>query len=182
MGARKRKLTDEDRRAVAKVRELWADFQKKNPGVSQEAAAARAGMSQSAFSQFLMGRVPMRVTPVIKFARLFGVEPSSIRDDLVNLPYAIGTKATQLEVREPAPLLLPAGALEIAKVFSKLSPQTQEMFRELLFMYSAVDKFYPWLRRGRPKGESYSSYERRLEQNMTAMIELAATRRLKMRA
>ena len=48
--------------------------------------------------------------------------------------------------------------------------------RELLFTFSAIDRFYPWLRRGRPKGESYDQFEQRHEQNMAAAIELAAAR------
>jgi predicted transcriptional regulator len=82
MGSRKRTLTDADRRAATKVRALWADYQKKHPGVSQEKAAELAGMGQSAFSQFLRGTVPMRVAPVLKFAQLFGVDPREIRHDI----------------------------------------------------------------------------------------------------
>lgn len=94
-------LTAADERAAAKVRNLWEDFRKKNPGISQEEAALRADMSQSAFSQFLLGRVPMRVKPVIKLANLFGVSPTEIRDDLPELVYAARTNVTRLDAREP---------------------------------------------------------------------------------
>jgi hypothetical protein len=85
MATRKRKLTEEDMRALKRVRELWSDFKKKNPGISQDVAAARAGFGQSAFSQFLLGRVPIRLSPAIKFARLFGVQPSAIRQELAGI-------------------------------------------------------------------------------------------------
>lgn len=88
MPARKRKLTEADKRAAVKVRALWADYKKKNTGISQEVAAERADMTQSAFSQFVLGRVPMRMSPVLKLARLFGVPPTEIRDDLIDLPYS----------------------------------------------------------------------------------------------
>jgi transcriptional regulator with XRE-family HTH domain len=100
MAKRKRVLTPADRRAAEKVRELWADYQKKNPGISQEVAAERADMGQSAFSQFLRGTVPMRVAPVLKFAKLFGVEPAEIRPDITRLAYA-GARVVEAPRVEP---------------------------------------------------------------------------------
>jgi transcriptional regulator with XRE-family HTH domain len=85
MAERKRTLTDADKRAAAKVRSLWSEFQKKNPGMSQEDAAHRIGIGQSAFSQFLLGRVAIRLAPTLKFAQLFGVAPTEIRDDIPGL-------------------------------------------------------------------------------------------------
>ena len=46
----------------------------------------------------------------------------------------------------------------------------------MAFMFSIIDRHYPWLRRGRPKGESYDKFEERAEQNYKAEIELAAAR------
>lgn len=183
MGTRKRKLTDADRRALAKVKDFWSDYRKKNPGISQEAAASRAGFTQSAMSQFLQGRVPIRVSPAMKFAKLFGVAPTEIRDDLAHVAYIENTtpKAT-LAAREPSAEDLSPEALEVARVYSRLQPQTREQMRELLFIFSAIDKHYPWLRRGRPRGESYDQFEARHEQNMTALVELAAARQISKRS
>lgn len=103
MVQRQRILTEADKRAAAKVRALWADYQKKNPGISQDTAAAEAGMGQSAFSQFLRGAVAMRVTPVLKLAKLFGVDPSEIRDDLPDLAYSAARRMPAAAAREPAP-------------------------------------------------------------------------------
>ncbi len=99
-GARKRSLTAADERAAARVRQLWKEFRERHPGISQEQAAEQAGMTQSAFSQFLLGRVPMRVRPIIKFAELFGVPPTEIRSDMPELVYAPGKKIVALEARE----------------------------------------------------------------------------------
>lgn len=177
MASRTRKLTDADRRAAAKLRTLWADFKKKNPGISQETAAGRAGMTQSALSQFLLGTVPMRITPVLKLAKLLGVPPTDIRDDLGDMPYAHTPPAATLKVEEPR--LASAAAMEIARIFDSLEPQTQNLIREQIYIYSVLDHSYPWLRRGRPKGESYDQYERRHEQNMAAKLALEAKRQQK---
>jgi transcriptional regulator with XRE-family HTH domain len=160
-------MTEADRRAAAKARELWADFQKKNPGISQETAAERAGMGQSAFSQFLLGRVPMRITPVLKFAKLFGVAPTEIRDDLGDLPYSSGREIAPIKASEPPPGIS-AEALEIARAFDQMQPQAREYIREQVFIYTVVDKSMPWLRHGKPIGSSYSEFERWHQENIEA--------------
>lgn len=175
MATRKRSLTPADLRAAEKLKALWKAYQQQHPGVSQEVAAARAGMTQSAFSQFLLGRVPMRITPVVKLAKLFEVPPHAIRDDLPEMTYSRVQNAPPLELREPGPLS--EDALEIAKVFDRLTPQTRDLVREQVFLYALVDIKYPWLRRGRPKGESYNQFERRAEQNMAATIVLESARK-----
>ncbi len=176
MAARTRKVTDADKRAAAKLRELWADYKKKHPGVSQETAAGRAGMTQSAFSQFLQGSVPMRITPVVKLAKFFGVAPTAIRDDMPDMVYTSGGRTTVLQAKEPGGERLSAGALEIARIYDQLEPQTKALIREQIFIYSVVDRSYPWLRRGRPKGESYDAFEKRHEQNMAVKLALEAKR------
>jgi transcriptional regulator with XRE-family HTH domain len=88
MGGRKRVLTPADERAAARARDLWADYQRKHPGVSQESAAEDTGMSQSAFSQFLLARVPIGLRAALKLAALFQVEPQAIRDDLPQQLYS----------------------------------------------------------------------------------------------
>lgn len=125
MGARKRTLTDADRRALARVREFWQDYTKENPGVSQEIAASRAGFTQSAFSQFLLGRVPIGVSPAMKFAKLFGISPMAIREDLAELTYAVPRGATA-----PSPADgLSNEALEIARAWDRLAVICQDHVR-----------------------------------------------------
>lgn len=177
MAKRPRVITDADRKAAAVVRDLWATYKKAHPGVSQETAAERAGFTQSAFSQFLLGSVPMRITPVIKLAKLFGVAPTDIRPDIADVPYASAGPAKVVTAEEPG---RPSReALEIAHIFDRLEPQTQTLIREQIYIYSVIDRSYPWLRRGRPKGESYDSFEKRHQQNMAAMLALEARRQHK---
>lgn len=179
MSSRKRTLTDADKRATAKLRALWADYKKKNPGISQEAAAAKVGITQSALSQFLLGTVPMRLSPVLKLAQLFGVDPTAIRDDLQPMSYVAGTPS-QLKAAEPS--TFSSEALEIARIFDQLEPQTKNLIREQVFIYSVIDKKYPWLRRGRPIGKSYAAFEKWHEANIETMVDLAAQRHHKTKA
>lgn len=175
MAGRQRTITDADRRAAAKVRDLWAEYQKRNPGISQESAAQRADMTQSAFSQFLQGKVPMRRTPVFKLARLFGVPPAAIRDDLQEFSYGHGV-ATAKQARDAASEKLSHDALEIANVFERMSPQTQDFIREIVFTYGIVDQALPWLRQGRPRSHNYGRWEKWHEDNYRTKLALEAQR------
>jgi transcriptional regulator with XRE-family HTH domain len=175
MSSRKRTLTDADKKAAAKVRALWADFQKKNPGISQDAAAARAGMGQSAFSQFLRGTVPMRVAPVLKFAKLFDVEPVEIRPDIGTLAYGAARPAKPTYVAEAIrPYGVSDEAMAIARAFDELQPQSREFIREQVFIYTVIDKSFPWLRRGRPVGTSYEQFEKWHKENIERALKTGA--------
>lgn len=176
MATRRRMMSEADQLAAKRVRELWADYQKKHPGISQEVAAARANMTQSAFSQFLKGRVPMRVTPVMKMAKLFGVPPRSIRNDLGDLVYETSLPDQALAAMEPTLQPLTAESLEIARVFQEMTHQTQDFVRELLFHFAIIDKRYPWLRRGRPRSHTYAQFEKWHEDNRQLDLSLQAAR------
>jgi transcriptional regulator with XRE-family HTH domain len=67
-------------------------------------------------------------------------------------------------------------AKQIALAWMHLSPATQEVFRELVFVHAAIEQRYPWFRRGRPRSETYDQFEQRIEQNMATLITLAAER------
>lgn len=67
-------------------------------------------------------------------------------------------------------------ALQVAAAWSRLSPEHQAWARELIYILSTVDSRFPWLRRGRPKGETYEQYERNMEQNYHATVVKAAER------
>lgn len=176
MVKRHRNITDADRRAAEKVRDLWLSYQKSNPGVSQERAAALAGMGQSAFSQFLRGTVPMRVAPVLKFAKLFGVDPREIRADIGELAVqAARENPAALEAREPAAAYgVSDEALEIAKAFDKLQPQSRVFIREQVFIYAVIDRSFPWLRHGRPVSKEYDKFEKKHVENIAAQRDLHA--------
>ena len=176
MARRKRTLTAADQRAAERVRALWKQYRDKHPGMTQERAASLAGMGQSAFSQFLLGSVPMRVTPVVKFAALFGVQPSEIRSDLPELAIR-GARAAEAKpvAQEPAEAAYRSEpsdeALEIARMWQQLPAERRQWFRDLMALEAIVAKHYPWLMFGRPKRESYNEYERRVESDL---LRLAA--------
>jgi DNA-binding XRE family transcriptional regulator len=71
---------------------------------------------------------------------------------------------------------LPPEAYQVARAWMKLSPANQEVFRQMVFVHAAIDQRYPWLRRGRPSTETYDQFEKRVEQNLAALINLAAER------
>lgn len=52
-------------------------------------------------------------------------------------------------------------ALEIARVWSRLSEDNRFLLRDMMFMLALAERRYPWLRRGRPGGETYDEWERR---------------------
>lgn len=80
------------------------------------------------------------------------------------------------------PADLSEDALEIARAFDHMEPQTQERARELVFMLSVIDKSFPWLRTGRPVAHSYGTFEKWHEENMRTQLALEAVRIAKTKA
>lgn len=82
------------------------------------------------------------------------------------------------EVREAGAIYqaLSDEALEIARAFDQMQPQTKERVREHVFIYSIVDKSFPWLRTGRPVSDTYGKFERWHTDNMQAQLALEAAR------
>jgi transcriptional regulator with XRE-family HTH domain len=75
--------------------------------------------------------------------------------------------------------VLTAEAREVALAWSKLSPEVRATMRDVIFMLSLGERRFPWLRRGRPAGETYDEWERRQEQNFSAMVKLELDRKTK---
>jgi len=67
-------------------------------------------------------------------------------------------------------------ALEIARAFDLMQPQTKERVREHVFIYSVIDRSFPWLRSGKPVSGSYDQFEKWHEDNMKADLALEAAR------
>jgi hypothetical protein len=63
---------------LTKIQELWD----KHPHLTQRSAALDLKISQSATCQYLGGKIPLNTDIVIKFARLFNVNPPEIDPDL----------------------------------------------------------------------------------------------------
>lgn len=93
-GAKRRPLTAEEKRWAENARRLWEKM-RKDPlrKMSQADAAYKVGINQSAFSQFLNGRVPLNTDMKIKFAGLLGVDVSEIDESLGNTLPTPQTKA-----------------------------------------------------------------------------------------
>lgn len=72
-------------------------------------------------------------------------------------------------------------ALEIARAFDRMQPQTQERVRELVFVSSIIDRSFPWLRTGKPVSDNYGKFEKWHQDNMAAQLALEADRIRKLR-
>lgn len=163
----KRNITEADRRAAGKLRELWAEYKRKHGGISQENAVGIIGYSQPVFSQYLKCTIPLGYEAVIKFARLFGVPPSEIHSSY-DFSGFIPSNASTAALREPeAPPYnkLSPDALEVARAWMILPPHRRQCFKESLFLESAVFTLYPWLTIGRPQTKSYEMFERHAEKS-----------------
>jgi hypothetical protein len=67
-------------------------------------------------------------------------------------------------------------ALEIARAFEHMQPQTQERVREHVFVYAVMDSKFPWFRSGKPLSKNYSSFERWHEENYQTQLAFEAAR------
>jgi transcriptional regulator with XRE-family HTH domain len=65
-------------------------------------------------------------------------------------------------------------SIELVETFRKLSPDTQQWLRELIFTLAMIETNYPWLRKGRPRAERYAEYEKRIRHHMDQEIARAA--------
>lgn len=79
-------LTENDKIAAENLRRHWADYQeiykaRYHKKVTQEMIAGDLGMTQSAVSQFILGKTPLSRGATIKFSRLFGIHPAEIHPD-----------------------------------------------------------------------------------------------------
>jgi hypothetical protein len=82
------------------------------------------------------------------------------------------------EVQEPAAAVygVSAEALAIARAFDELQPQAREFIREQVFIYTVIDKSFPWLRRGRPVGASYEDFEKWHKENIALAMKSGAAK------
>ena len=59
---------------LIRLRKIWSE---RDP-LSEEAAGAKMGMTQSAVNQYLNGYIELNINTIVKFARLLKVYPSDI--------------------------------------------------------------------------------------------------------
>jgi len=80
-----RTLTEEQSQAAERLRKIWK-AKRIALDLTQEKAALLCGWhGQSAFAQYLHGRVGMGLEAVIKIAKVLGVEPSEIMPEILKI-------------------------------------------------------------------------------------------------
>ena len=140
--------------------------------LSQAALARRLGLKPQAIQYLEEPKNNARGSKhTAGIARVCGVDPDWLateRGTMLPAPGARQPDAGYAAITDEA--------REVAIAWSKLSVEVQGWMRDIIFMLAACESKYPWLRRGRPKGESYTQYERRVESNFDAMVQLAADR------
>ncbi|MBN8492373.1 MAG: helix-turn-helix transcriptional regulator [Burkholderiales bacterium] len=93
MRAKDAKPTDADRAAAAYLSQLWEDYKRAHTGrdgkrPTQNSIIEATGLSQSAISQYMKGRLRFGYGAVLKFAAFFKVPPKDIYPGLDALPSA----------------------------------------------------------------------------------------------
>lgn len=92
--------------------------------------------------------------------------------------YLVAAGETPHVMRQPAGTYaaLSEEALEIARAFDQMQPQAREYIREQVFIYTVIDKQFPWLRHGKPIGKTYDAFERWHQENIEAARDLELQR------
>jgi transcriptional regulator with XRE-family HTH domain len=105
---------------------------------------------------------PRKVQPL---AALLGCDPAY-------LEYGDRPTATAAERQEPyqASDALGDEARELALAFQLLSPVQREFYKGQIFRDAALGRVAPWLKTGRPAGETYARYERSMERDIERRI------------
>jgi transcriptional regulator with XRE-family HTH domain len=112
----KRVFTPADWDAQKRLKTIWEA--KKGPlGLTQENVMEALDMNQSAVSQYLNGKVPLRLAAALKFSRLLKVKPTEIRPDLAELTSEVSTEA-----------------LDWAQRFDKLDERGKQKFWDALLV------------------------------------------------
>lgn len=127
--------------------------------VSANQLAKATGLPQPTISRIANGSTKEpKVASLRILADYFGVRPDQLRD--------FGTTANEAEPARYGREQLPALAHDIAKRWLSLSSDRQEWFRDLIFNMAFMEERFPAMRKGRPKGESYTALEKALVQDM----------------
>jgi transcriptional regulator with XRE-family HTH domain len=102
-----RKLTEPQRQAVERLNKIW-NAKKKTLELTQEKVSHLCGWhGQSAFSQYLHGRVGMAAEAVLKMTKVLKVEPIEIMPELEELlPKEAAQAATENKAGEALKLAL----------------------------------------------------------------------------
>ena len=104
----KRIMTPQDKQAATNLYRIWND-KKRSLGLTQEKASERLGISQSGFSQYVLGKVRLGDSILLKFSELLGVSPTDIREEF---QYNLSKKTD-----------LTADAMKLAEIYQRLPPE-----------------------------------------------------------
>lgn len=77
----RRKLTAKEIQVAANAKRLWMEHKTTHGKLSQEVAASDLGWSQSAFTQFINGKVALNTEAKLKLAKYFGCQVKKIDPD-----------------------------------------------------------------------------------------------------
>lgn len=116
MAKTKRNFSDMDRKAAVNLAEIY-ERKKKGLELNQEKLAFEVDMTQGAVSQYLKGKVPLRIVAALKFAKALKVKPTEIREDLAELTSE-----------------LPIEAIEFAQKYANMTPEQQRKFEAILLL------------------------------------------------
>lgn len=144
-------------------------------GVDVGPLAKTARVTREMARRYTEGTAIPDVNRMKMIAEWLGVRLAWLRDGEGEM------RSPGLAVREPDPAGygINGEAREVALAWQKLSPETRGVMRDVIFMLASGERRFPWLRRGRPVGETYAQWEHRQEQNFSAMVELERRRREK---
>lgn len=116
-------LSAEQQEDARRLRDLWA-VKKDQLGLTQTTVAETCGWTQGAFSQFLLGRVPLSADAAGKLARVLKVAPQEIMPSIVEDAGAL--------------LGLSPAAVVLAQQIERLSPANRTRVEEFVRSLSEV--------------------------------------------
>lgn len=129
-------------------------------GISDNQLARALGIPQPTISRIASGKTKEpKASTLRSIADYFGVRT----DDLREFAVEVKTSAPGQRHRDQP---LPTLAQDIARRWMSLSPDRQEWFRDLIFTMAFMEERFPAMRKGRPKGETYSALERAIVEDM----------------
>lgn len=108
-------MTPEDLVAAENLRRIWNE-KKKSLGLTLERAGESLGVSHSAISQYISGRVPIGVDFLLRISEFLGVEPREIRPDFRWRLYFAANDNFSSET------------LDVARYYEHLPPDAKHIF------------------------------------------------------
>jgi len=92
----RRPLTEEEKADADRLKDAWLKFKAKHR-ISQEEMAHRCGWkAQGAFSQYVLGRIPLNMEALVRMSAVMGIDPATISPRLFTVE---GMNVIRLEDR-----------------------------------------------------------------------------------